>query len=175
MTKTEAKPAIVAVNELFAKRPDGLREIVRAAMQEMLEGDDRHARRREGRAYGCPARLPLRPLFAHPDHPGRQARAARAAGSGRPLLDRAPSFHIRPSRTASFPATATRARFGPIVLTSLRLPFRRAKRFLTVVKKHIGGLIEIVPRHGVALLGNAHADIRFGRLISSLGQAQIPP
>lgn len=27
MTKTEAKPAIVAVNELFAKSPDGLREI----------------------------------------------------------------------------------------------------------------------------------------------------
>jgi hypothetical protein len=30
------------------------------------------------------------------------------------------SFHIRPSRTASFLATATRARFGPIVLISLR-------------------------------------------------------
>ena len=39
MTKTEAKPAIVAVNELFAKSPDGLREIVRAAMQEMLEAE----------------------------------------------------------------------------------------------------------------------------------------
>jgi hypothetical protein len=46
----------------------------------------------------------------------------------------APSFHIRPSSTASFLATATRARFGPIVLTSLRPQFRRAKRFLTVVK-----------------------------------------
>jgi len=46
----------------------------------------------------------------------------------------APSFHSRPSSTASFLATATRARFGPIVLTSLRPQFRRAKRFLTVVK-----------------------------------------
>ena len=39
MTKSEAKPAIVAVNELFAKSPDGLREIVRAVMQEMLEAE----------------------------------------------------------------------------------------------------------------------------------------
>ena len=39
MTKTEAKPAIVAVNELFAKSPDGLREIVRAVVQEMLEAE----------------------------------------------------------------------------------------------------------------------------------------
>jgi hypothetical protein len=39
MTKTEAKPAIGAVNELFAKSPDGLREIVRAVMQEMLEAE----------------------------------------------------------------------------------------------------------------------------------------
>ena len=39
MTKTEAKPAIVAVKELFAKSPDGLREIVRAVVQEMLEAE----------------------------------------------------------------------------------------------------------------------------------------
>jgi hypothetical protein len=39
MTKTEAKPAIAAVNELFVKSPDGLREIVRAVMQEMLEAE----------------------------------------------------------------------------------------------------------------------------------------
>jgi putative transposase len=39
MTKSEAKPAISAVNELFAKSPDGLREIVRAVMQEMLEAE----------------------------------------------------------------------------------------------------------------------------------------
>ena len=39
MTKSEAKPAIAAVNELFAKSPDGLREIVRTVMQEMLEAE----------------------------------------------------------------------------------------------------------------------------------------
>ena len=39
MTKTEARPAIAAVNELFAESPDGLREIVRAVMQEMLEAE----------------------------------------------------------------------------------------------------------------------------------------
>jgi transposase-like protein len=43
MTKREAKPAIAAVNELFSelfsKGPDGLREIVRAVMQEMLEAE----------------------------------------------------------------------------------------------------------------------------------------
>jgi putative transposase len=37
--KSEAKPAIAAVNELFLKGPDGLREIVRAVMQEMLEAE----------------------------------------------------------------------------------------------------------------------------------------
>ena len=39
MTKREAKPAIAAVNELFSKSPDDLREIVRAVMQEMLEAE----------------------------------------------------------------------------------------------------------------------------------------
>ena len=39
MTKSEAKPALAAVNELFSKSPDGLREIVRAVMQEMLEAE----------------------------------------------------------------------------------------------------------------------------------------
>ena len=39
MTKIEAKPTIAAVNELFAKSADGLREIVRAVMQEMLEAE----------------------------------------------------------------------------------------------------------------------------------------
>ncbi len=39
MTKTEAKPAIAAVNDLFSQSPDGLREIVRAVMQEMLEAE----------------------------------------------------------------------------------------------------------------------------------------
>jgi putative transposase len=39
MTKTEAKPAAAFVNELLSKSPDGLREIVRAVMQEMLEAE----------------------------------------------------------------------------------------------------------------------------------------
>jgi putative transposase len=39
MTKIEAKPAVVAVNELFSKSPDGLRELVRTVMQEMLEAE----------------------------------------------------------------------------------------------------------------------------------------
>src|SRR6201997_2807395 len=39
MTKSEAKPTIAAVNELFSKSPDGLRGIVRAVMQEMLEAE----------------------------------------------------------------------------------------------------------------------------------------
>ena len=39
MTKTEAKPALAAVNELFFKSPDGLREIVRAVVQEVLESE----------------------------------------------------------------------------------------------------------------------------------------
>ena len=39
MTKSEAKPTIAAVNELFSKSPDGLREIVRAVMQEVLEAE----------------------------------------------------------------------------------------------------------------------------------------
>ncbi len=69
MTKTEAKPAIVAVNELFAKSPDGLREIVRAAMQEMLEAERRTGPRRASDRH--PARLPLRLLHPHACDPGR--------------------------------------------------------------------------------------------------------
>ncbi len=44
-----------------------------------------------------------------------------------------PSFHMRPMRTASFLATATRARFGPTVLTSFRPQLRKANLLLTVV------------------------------------------
>ena len=39
MTKGQAKPAIAAVNDLFSTSPDGLREIVRAVVQEMLEAE----------------------------------------------------------------------------------------------------------------------------------------
>jgi transposase-like protein len=39
MTSIEAKPAIASVKELLSQSPDGLREIVRAVMQEMLEAE----------------------------------------------------------------------------------------------------------------------------------------
>ena len=39
MTKSQAKPAIAAVNDLFSQSPDGLREIVRAVVQEVLEAE----------------------------------------------------------------------------------------------------------------------------------------
>jgi putative transposase len=39
MTQTESKPALASVKELFSKSPEGLREIVRAVMQEMLEAE----------------------------------------------------------------------------------------------------------------------------------------
>ena len=39
MTKIEAKPAMADVKELFSKSPDGLREVVRAVMQEVLEAE----------------------------------------------------------------------------------------------------------------------------------------
>ena len=39
MTKTEIKPATAAVKELFAQNRDGLKELVRAVMQEMLEAE----------------------------------------------------------------------------------------------------------------------------------------
>jgi len=39
MTKSQARPAIAAANALFAQSPDGLREIVRAVTQEMLEAE----------------------------------------------------------------------------------------------------------------------------------------
>jgi len=39
MTKNEAKPAIASVSEHFRRALNGLREIVRAVMQEMLEAE----------------------------------------------------------------------------------------------------------------------------------------
>ena len=71
MTKSEAKPAIVAVNELFATSPDGLREIVRAVMQEMLEAemtDALGAEKGERTSARLGYRLPL--PFAAPLRPG---------------------------------------------------------------------------------------------------------
>ena len=44
-----------------------------------------------------------------------------------------PSFHIRPSMTASLRATATRARLGPRSYMSFKPQLLSGKRFLTVV------------------------------------------
>ena len=67
MTTNEAKPAIAAINALFAKSPDGLREIVRAVMQEMLEaemtdalGAEKGERLRERRRISGPDRAGVR-------------------------------------------------------------------------------------------------------------------
>jgi transposase-like protein len=39
MTRTESKPAVAAVKELLTQSPEGLREIVRTVMQELLEAE----------------------------------------------------------------------------------------------------------------------------------------
>lgn len=39
MTKIEGRPAVAAIQELLTQSPDGLREIVRSVMQEMLEAE----------------------------------------------------------------------------------------------------------------------------------------
>src|SRR3984957_5018879 len=70
MTKSEAKPAIAAVNELFSKSPDGLGEIVRAVMQEMLEAEMTDALGAE-KGERTAARLGYAPaITAAPSSPG---------------------------------------------------------------------------------------------------------
>jgi putative transposase len=39
MTNIKDKPATAAIKDLLSQSPDGLREIVRAVMQEMLEAE----------------------------------------------------------------------------------------------------------------------------------------
>ncbi len=51
MTKIEAKPTTAAVNELFTQRADGLRGIVRAVMQEVLENEMTDAKRPSSRVW----------------------------------------------------------------------------------------------------------------------------
>ncbi len=59
MTKAEGRPAVATVKELLAANPDGLREVVRAVLQEMLEAEMTDAL---GAAKGerTPARLGYR-------------------------------------------------------------------------------------------------------------------
>ncbi|MBX4936171.1 IS256 family transposase, partial [Rhizobium binae] len=39
MTKTEDKTAVAAVKDILLANPDGLREVIRAVMQEVLEAE----------------------------------------------------------------------------------------------------------------------------------------
>ena len=89
MTTKEAKPEIAAVNELFSKSPDGLREIVRAVMQEMLEaemtdalGADKGERPGE---IASEARPPAGPPMVASDESARVVAGAVAEPSGRAL------------------------------------------------------------------------------------------
>jgi transposase-like protein len=60
MTKTESRSASAAVKRLLLHNPDGLREVVRAVMQVILEAEMTESVGPRGRAFGRPARLPLR-------------------------------------------------------------------------------------------------------------------
>jgi putative transposase len=59
MTKPEGRPALAAVKDLLAASPDGLREIVRAVVQEMLEAEMTDALAAE-KGERTPARLGYR-------------------------------------------------------------------------------------------------------------------
>jgi transposase-like protein len=59
MTKSQGRPALAAVKDLFAAQPDGLREVVRAVMQEMLEAEMTDALGAE-KSERTPARLGYR-------------------------------------------------------------------------------------------------------------------
>jgi transposase-like protein len=52
MTPTKDKAAAAAIKELLSQHPDGLREVVRAVMREMLEAEMTDA-------LCSPAQLPL--------------------------------------------------------------------------------------------------------------------
>ena len=94
MTKSEAKPAIAAVNELFSKSRGGLREIVRAVMQEMLEAEMTDAleaekgERTESR-LGYRSGYYTRTLVTRVGKLELRAPQDRAAGPKRAVLDRA--------------------------------------------------------------------------------------
>jgi hypothetical protein len=80
MTKIDGKTASAAVKDILLRSPDGLREVIRALLREVLEAEMDEAGRVQERAHARAAGLPLRPLRPHPDHPDRQARTEGAAG-----------------------------------------------------------------------------------------------
>ncbi len=87
MTKIEGKTASTAVKDILLSNPDGLREVVRAVMQEVLEAEmDEAPGGGERRAHARAARLPLRLLRSDADDAGRQTGTAGAAGSLRAFL-----------------------------------------------------------------------------------------
>ena len=90
MTKRQGKSGTIDVKALLAEDEEFLRALVRTALQEVLEAEMTEALgRREGRAGGGPAGLPVGLLRPDADHAGRQAGAAGAAGPRRAVLDRA--------------------------------------------------------------------------------------
>jgi hypothetical protein len=89
MTKIEAKPAIGSVKELFSPSPDGLREIVRAVMQAMLEG-------------GLRLRLAMEPSSASPS----EVRGLCSAGVTLPRR----SYALSDSRSSRHPKNGGEAR-----------------------------------------------------------------
>src|SRR3954469_18290975 len=59
MTKSEPRPALAVVKDVIGAQPDGLREVVRAVMQEMLEAEMTDALGAE-KGERTPARLGYR-------------------------------------------------------------------------------------------------------------------
>ena len=88
MTDRKGKSGTIDVKALLTGDEGFLRALVRTALQEVLEVEMTEAGRREERADGGLSGLPFGLLQPDADHPDRQARAARAAGSRGPVLDR---------------------------------------------------------------------------------------
>lgn len=88
MTRVKSKLAVAAAKELIKGNRDGLREIVRAVLQEILEAEMTDAlgaakSERTAARLGYRAGYYGRTLI----NPGRQAGAAGPAGPRRPVLD----------------------------------------------------------------------------------------
>ena len=90
MTKKQGKSGTIDVKAVVAEDEGFVRALVRAAVQEVLEAEMTEAvGRREGRALGGAARLPVGVLRPDADHAGRQARITGAAGPDGAVFDRA--------------------------------------------------------------------------------------
>src|ERR671916_2244156 len=98
MTEVQGKPSIVAAKALLKGDPEGLRELVRAVLQEALEAEMSDALGAAKRAHHGPARLPIGLLRPHARHACWQAGAAGAAGPG------GAAFHPAVRTLPAFPA-----------------------------------------------------------------------